>query len=232
MTSPGPNPGGTLPRTIPFATPGHWVSFNGVKIPDPPVGTWLYVPATDNSAGSPSPDKILPFPAARDAAVWAWMQKYSDDGSLTKNSPTRPDHATLRNMYLALITGQPHAANGIKPGTANPDPGAAQAGVGPLPNPLAFLDLLTNGELWIRVAEFAAGAILLGIGFHALTQSALHPSGTANAGKSASKLVGAVPIAKAGRAVLNSSSSKSFAAPSHHTRQYSRSGHTSHAPRK
>lgn len=54
------------------------------------------------------------------------------------------------------------------------DPGAVTPGVGPvsIPNPIhtveQFISAITNPNLWLRVAEFGVGSILLAVGLNAV----------------------------------------------------------------
>lgn len=59
--------------------------------------------------------------------------------------------------------------------------------LGPLSSVVDFLKLLTSGNLWVRVGEFAVGAILLAAGAAALMRSNAGPA-TRNA-KEAAKFV-------------------------------------------
>lgn len=215
--------------------PGQWKTFSGKPLANPPVAvTSADIPTVSlDTKGSKGLGR---FSLAQVTSMGLWMTKLMDKGGSVLGDT--PAHYIAKGYYAQVIfsyvnfvlsgglnAGDYGGTHEEKPETAIPGVGAAESAVNSVSG---LIGILTTGETWIRVAEFAVGAMLLGVGFHALTQSALHPSGTANAGKSASKLVGAVPIARAGKAVLNSSSSKSFSAPAHHTRQYSRSGHISH----
>jgi hypothetical protein len=76
----------------------------------------------------------------------------------------------IEENYVLATTGK---------GTVQPheDPGEATPGIGPIPNPLSsivdFLRLLANPHTWIRVGEFAIGAILLAVGTNAALKQGL-----------------------------------------------------------
>lgn len=87
---------------------------------------------------------------------WAKANGVPDDAHLKLSVMNE-----IEENYKLATTGQ---------GTVLPheDPGAAQAGIGPLPNPLAFLSnlwaILSNPNTWLRIGEFLLGAILVGVG--------------------------------------------------------------------
>lgn len=158
--------GGGPVSTVTWATPGKWTTFLGRPLRDPPAGTFTYGTAKTGTLGSSSGDRPTAFDSSRDADVWSWMLDYFDDGSLRKKwGSQRPDHLTLINEYGALLSDQRKQSQNA---TAQPDPGAAQAGVGPLGGLLGWaealgkiLNWLIDPNNWKRIGLGVLGAAIL-----------------------------------------------------------------------
>lgn len=178
----GPNPGYTPGKPPPegkvvWAKPGKWRSYLNKPIPNPPAGTFTYGTPTGTNPGDQSGDRPTNFAASKDAAVWAWMLKYFDDGSLKKKwGSDRPDHPSLQNQYGALLGDQRKKIHDEVP---QPDPGRADAGIGPLPvigdifaaiNKL--IGALLNAQFWLRFGEVLLGLLLVGVGAAKLSDKA------------------------------------------------------------
>lgn len=157
MTTPS-GPSGSVAY---LPTPGHWKTYTGKPLRDPPAGTFTYNPSNSNASDQTHYLVSSGFTKAKADAVWSWMLAFYDDGSLAKEwKGQKPDYQSEYQMYGDLLRYPPSKAAG---NVALPDPGAAEAGVGPtgITSTLDFLKLLTQASTWVRVAEVAIGGLLI-----------------------------------------------------------------------
>lgn len=162
----------TNPAFPPVAA-GHWTTYSGKPLIDPPAGTYKRVkPGT----GSDTTGWVsYGFPASKDAVVWAWVQKYTETSNPNGFS-SRPDHVTVVQLYNQVLDNAPKKAT--NPDGPLPDPGAATPGVGPvsglgITSILDFLKLLTKPQTWLRVGEVVLGIVLVGVAVAKITENEL-----------------------------------------------------------
>lgn len=102
--------------------------------------------------------------------AWAWQiaNGWKFDTPPPSNLAALPDDQLINQYGMAYAAIQIHDTSGI---TLNPITAVQQSGLS-VPNPIHsledFLNLLSNKNLWIRVAEFGIGGILLAVGVNAV----------------------------------------------------------------
>lgn len=179
-------------------SPGRWVNPWGQKVPNPPdyggitrnvklangdrtITKWhgptlQYLLALTNYSDAISPTGADPgFPANFNnydpitvARIKSWIRKWAPDGvqatDLGKNSDKQ-----IGTMFLSIVTG----TVGFDAGAATPDK------IPVLDNITSTLDaikkvlgVLFDPNFWLRVAEFAIGAILIGVGLSHISSQA------------------------------------------------------------
>lgn len=130
------------------------------------------------------------------AAVVNWIAQVWNYYNATPPSGFQSDSdvnllALLASTKTLYSTGEAPVANDPINSTAGAIAGAGVNAANAITAPLDFLKLLANPELWVRVAEVAVGALLLGIGVNAF----LKETTGINPGKAAVKTAGAAALA-------------------------------------
>lgn len=160
---------------VPLAPPsGSWQTISGKPMPDPPVkntvGTKLdewQIPA--NQVGTKYQYQVpvtTGVPATTVKQCQAWANQFNENNALNYTGAnlgsSAAQTAVVHAYNFAVSTNCERTG---KTTTIPVDPGEAQAGLGPLPNPLAFLSnifkWLTDKNNWIRIGFFTLGGIIL-----------------------------------------------------------------------
>lgn len=182
----------------------------GAGVPDPhphfPVGT-LHPPLT--SAQRTELRAYLIAHGLKDSDI----DQYETDSAHSKDPTQAQVDAALIQLYELYISGGRYKSDGKAKKEFDPSgiPGVATVE--------DIYAAITNGNTWIRVAEFAVGAVLLGVGLNAFTKGGAGnaASSGSSVGKKAVKFATPKPI-------------KSFTGSKPLKAQAYRSGNTSHRP--
>lgn len=153
-----------------YATKGHWTSFSGKPIPDPPTPITYGKPTGSDPSGARVTK--LPDQSSYDA-IFKWLDEYNDGTFAAKWKGQKPDFPTLLGTYTDTIAYQAKGGTGA---TQYPDPGQIYAGITPPINWAALDNLLswfTTAANWKRIGLFALGAVILLV-------AAMHMLGVSN----------------------------------------------------
>lgn len=161
----------------------------------PPAGTYT---STVDSSGNPELVPSITGAQLTDAqgdAIAAWLKANNVQLNWTlltapwqaANPGGAPGFTTKADVLLATYA---QALQGNKL-----DPGAANSGLdvqNPLTSIESFLSTLTNGNTWVRIAEFLVGGLMLGIAVSALVKNTTG----ASAGDAVSKAAKLSPVGR------------------------------------
>lgn len=153
---------------LPNPGPGNWRGVSGQHISDPPYGYHLGIwsPAMvkfANAQNMANPPKIT---ATTEKRIRAWLKSAGYD-----ISGMSPDAAGAMSGYLLFLFDQSGTGG---PSNRTPSSGGVKSGLGInagswLSELGTFLGDLLDPHTWLRIFEFAVGALLLGIGLAHLT---------------------------------------------------------------
>lgn len=153
-----------------------WLTYSGKPYHAPPGGTYrlLSKPPKSSASGLPSNVSAKLYPASKDSAVFTWLAGYYDDGSFTSSygktfATSGMTHDALGSYYALILASMPRKSAGYQ---GAPDQGKAVPGVGPISWKTdlgTLLHDLLDPHTWLRIFEFAVGALLLGVGLAHLT---------------------------------------------------------------
>lgn len=165
---------GVPSNTVALAPPsGAWQSINGKPIADPPV---------KNSVGK-NPDNwnidanqagtyyqyALPvdngIPATTLRQCQDWANAFNENKALAYTGANLASQAAQTAVSVQYNNGIEKNCERTKQTKQIPvDPGEAEGGIGPIPNPLSFLSdifgWLTNKNNWIRIGLYVLGGII------------------------------------------------------------------------
>lgn len=135
----------------------------GTVDPNPPLSPSVFPQVFLGNAGLTDTQRstVYSYVAARTGET---VQQVQDKvASLSAVNGASAD-STLSSIYIGLVQGLKSINTGGAIGSDLPTPS--------VPNPLAdFLKIFENGALWVRVAEFAVGFLLIGIAVSAGVKS-------------------------------------------------------------